>query len=270
MEQRASRAVARSVLRLSDGAETTVERWGDRGPIVAGVHGLGASRLGWARIAEHLADRYRLVAYDQRGHGDSSVRGPMTFERGVRDLEEVVASLGEPVRALVGHSWGGAVVVAGGRRVGVDRVAAIDPMLRVERGVWSGSVMREYTKICGQTLEEREASIRASFAALPEIEVESKLHATRRLTLEPVAALGTDNAIDEGGWDFRELVRDYPKPLLIALADPQRSVVPELEREEYRSGGGPNVRIEVFAGASHSLQRDAFDRFIPVLEDFLA
>lgn len=261
--------LAESTLRLSDGAATTVERWGERGPIVVGVHGLAASRRGWARIAERLAGQYRVVAYDQRGHGDSSVKGPMTFERGLCDLEEVVASLGEPVHALLGHSWGGAVVVAGGRRIDVDRVAAIDPMLRVEEGVWTNSVLPEYQKIFAQTLEEREASIRKSFAALPEIEVESKLHATRRLTYDPVAALGADNEIDSGKWDFRELVRRYPKPLLIAVADPKRTVVPDEERDEYRAFGGGNVRVEVFAGASHSLQRDAFDRFMPVLEEFL-
>ncbi|HEX3462634.1 MAG TPA: alpha/beta hydrolase [Candidatus Elarobacter sp.] len=258
-------------LPLSDGAKTVVETWGAQGPLIVGVHGLGGSRRGWARIAEHLAERYRVVAYDQRGHGDSGAKGPMTFERGLQDLEEVVASLGEPVRALVGHSWGGAVVVAGGRRIGaVGRVAAIDPMLRVDEGVWTKNVLPEYQKMFAQTLEEREASIRASYAALPGIEVESKLHATRRLTYDPVAALGAENEIDAGKWDFRELVRDYPKPLLIAVADPKRSVVPEAEREEYRARGGANVRVEVFAGASHSLQRDAFDRFIPVLEEFLA
>ncbi|HEY0395330.1 MAG TPA: alpha/beta hydrolase [Candidatus Elarobacter sp.] len=262
--------IRESVVRLSDGAETTVQRWGDQGPIVVGVHGLGSSRRGWGRIAEHLADRYRVVAYDQRGHGDSSSHGPMTFERGVQDLAEVVASLGEPVHALVGHSWGGAVVVAGGRRLDVARVAAIDPMLRVERGVWSGNVLPEYRKMAAQTFEEREASIRRSYAALPEVEVEAKLHSSRRLALEPIVALGTDNAIDDGGWDFRELVDDYPKPLLLAVADPKRTVVPEAERVEYRSRGGAHVRIEVFTGASHSLQRDAFERFIPVLEAFLA
>jgi len=256
-------------VRLSDGAETTVQQWGARGPLLVAVHGLGASRRGWARIAEHLVERYRVVAFDQRGHGDSSVTGPMTFERGLHDLEEVVASVREPVHALVGHSWGGAVVVAGGRRIDVPRVAAIDPMLRVEPGVWTDSVLPEYQKMFAQTLEEREATIRSSYAALPEIELESKLHATRRLTYDPVAALGTDNEIDAGNWDFRELVRDYPKPLLIALADAKRSVVPAAERQEYRARGGPHVQVEVFEGASHSLQRDAFERFIPVLERFL-
>jgi pimeloyl-ACP methyl ester carboxylesterase len=257
-------------VRLSDGADTTVQQWGERGPLVVGVHGLGASRRGWARIAEHLADRYRVIAYDQRGHGDSAVKGPMTLERSVADLADVVASLGEPVHALIGHSWGGGVAVVGGRRLDVSRVVAIDPMLRVHPGVWSAYTLPEYRRMLEQKLEDREASIRISHAALPEVEVESKLHAARRITLGPILALGEENAIDAGRWDLRELVHDYPKPLLLAVADPKRSVVSTAERDEFRALGGPNVRLEVFDGASHSLQRDAFDRFIPILEAFLA
>jgi pimeloyl-ACP methyl ester carboxylesterase len=238
--------------------------------LLVGVHGLGSSRRGWARIWEHLADRYRVVAFDQRGHGDSSVKGPMAFERSVGDLEEVVASLGEPVHALIGHSWGGAVVVAGGRRLDVARVAAVDPMLRVLAGVWGQYTLPAYRAMFVPSPEQREADIRRSHAALPDIEIESKLHAMRRLTLDPVIALGEENAIDAGDWDLRELVHNYPKPLLLAVADPARSVVPDGEREQFRALGGSHVRVEVFAGASHSLQRDAFDRFIPVLEEFLA
>jgi pimeloyl-ACP methyl ester carboxylesterase len=256
-------------LELSDGAQTTVQRWGERGPLVVAVHGLGSSRRGWARIGEHLADRYRVIAYDQRGHGDSSVKGPMTLERSVADLAEVVASLGEPVHAVIGHSWGGAVAVVGGRDLDGARVVAIDPMLHVERGVWSAQTLPEYRRMLGQPLDEREASIRLSHAVLPQIEVESKLHSARRITLEPIVALGEENAIDDGCWDVREQVAGYPKPLLFALADPRRSVVVPAERPELSERGGANVQVEVFEGASHSLQRDAFDRFMPVLKRFL-
>jgi pimeloyl-ACP methyl ester carboxylesterase len=257
-------------LRLGDGAETTVQQWGERGPLIVAVHGLSSSRRGWARIGEHLADRYRVVAYDQRGHGDCSATGPMTLERSVADLGEVVASLGEPVRAVIGHSWGGGVAVAGGRALDVARVVAIDPMLHVERGVWSTQTLPEYRRMLGQPLAEREASIRISHAALPAVEIESKLHSARRITLAPIVALGEENGIDAGRWDVRDRVANYPKPLLFALADPRRSVVVPAERPELLERGGANVQVEVFEGASHSLQRDAFDRFIPVLESFLA
>jgi pimeloyl-ACP methyl ester carboxylesterase len=259
-----------SVVRLSDGAETTLQRWGESGPLVLGVHGVGASRRGWARIGEHLAGNARVVAYDQRGHGDSSVQSPMTLERILADLGDVVASLGEPVHALMGHSWGGAVAVIGGRELAaVERVVAIDPMLRLGAGLWSTSVLREHRQALVLSPEEREAAIRRSYAGLPEVEVASKLHATQRLSIETLEALGGDSEIEAGRWDYRTAVHDYPKPLLLALPDPTRSVVPPAEREELRELGGPHVRFAVFDGAGHSLQREAFDRFIPVLEAFL-
>ena len=254
---------------LSDGSATTLQQWGERGPIVVAVHGLGSSRRGWVRLGERFAPQLRVVAYDQRGHGDHSASGPMTFERSVADLADVVAALGEPVDALIGHSWGGAVVVAGGRRTDAARVVAVDPMLQLGPGVWSESVLREFETIAAQSPQEREAAIRRSYTALPEIEVEAKLHAVRRLRFDAVAALGDDNGIDAGDWDLRALVHDYPKPLLVAVADPKRSVVPPAQRDEIRARGGAHVTLEVFEGASHSLQRDAFERFVPVLERFL-
>jgi pimeloyl-ACP methyl ester carboxylesterase len=229
--------VAEWTVRLSDGAETTLQRWGDRGPLVLGVHGVGASRRGWARIGEHLAGRARVVAYDQRGHGDASARSPMTVERTLGDLGEVVASLGEPVHALIGHSWGG--------------------------------VLREHGPGLALPPGEREAAIRRSYARLPEVEVAAKVHATQRLAIETLEALGVESEIEAGRWDYRSAVYDYPKPLLLALPDPTRSVVPPDEREELRALGGPQVRFAVFDGAGHSLQREAFDRFIPALEAFL-
>lgn len=257
-------------MRLSDGATTTVQQWGEYGPLVVAVHGVGSSRRGWTRLAEYLAPKLRFAAYDQRGHGDSSVNAPMTLARSVGDLRDVVASLGEPVQALLGHSWGGAVVVAAAGDLDVTRVVALDPMLRVAEGVWSSNVIAEYRRLAAQTTAEREAGIRTSYAALPQVELDAKLHATRRFRFDALVAIGTENRIDEGDWDLHPLVRGYPKPLLLALADPKRSALLEDERDEIRAAGGANVRVEVFPGAGHSLQRDAFDRVAPVLEAFLS
>jgi len=97
-------------LALDDGAFTTVERWGERGPVVLAVHGMTSSRKSWERLARHLAGRFRVVAYDQRGHGDSAgIDGPMSLERGVRGhgrerTELAVQSM--DALEVVGHEFG--------------------------------------------------------------------------------------------------------------------------------------------------------------------
>lgn len=257
-------------VRLSDGAETTLAQWGERGPLLLGVHGLGASRLGWARIGEHFAERYRVVAFDQRGHGDSAQVGDMTFARGVADVADVAAALGERVHALLGHSWGGAVVVGAGRELDVARVVAVEPMLVVANGVWARSVVPQYVELLGPPLSEREALIRVANAELPEVEIQAKLHAARHVALAPIVALGEENGIDDGRWSFSELLDGYPRPLWLAVAGQKRSVFSAADRAYAREHGGANVRITEYEGASHSLQRDAFARFIPDLEAFLA
>ena len=164
---------------------------------------------------------------------------------------------------------GGAIAIAAGRTAEVARVVAIEPMVRAAAGVWTQSVLPQYEKQFAQPFEERERAIRVENAALPEIEIEAKLHAARRIRLAPIAALGVENGIDAGRWDFTELIADYPRPLWIAVAGVKRSVFLEDERRFAAQHGGPHVRVTVYDGASHSLQRDAFARFAPDLEAFL-
>lgn len=57
----------------------------------------------------HLADRWELVFYDQRGGGRSRVgdRAPITWRTHVEDLALVARELAPGPLSLVGYSWGG-------------------------------------------------------------------------------------------------------------------------------------------------------------------
>src|SRR3972149_6135861 len=50
--------------------------WGDPHNLpVLLLHGRSGNALSWQRLAARLADRYRIVAFDQRGHGLSDWPG---------------------------------------------------------------------------------------------------------------------------------------------------------------------------------------------------
>jgi pimeloyl-ACP methyl ester carboxylesterase len=115
----------------------------------------------------------------------------------------------------------------------------------------------------------REGAIRAMFAGSAPVEIDAKVHALRNMTIDPIVALGSENGADAGKWDLRETVRDYPKPLLLLLADPSDSVVLPDDLAFVRQNGGGNVAIEVFAGEGHTLHRSAFDRFAASVSAFL-
>jgi pimeloyl-ACP methyl ester carboxylesterase len=256
---------------LDDGASTTLQSWGDSGPAVICVHGITSSRRAWERTALALEGIYRVFAYDQRGHGDSAdVQGPMTLERSLADLRVVARAIGEPV-ALIGHSWGGAVVLLGGREPFATRVVAIDPMIFVPAGIWRKEYLDDAELDLAKTPAALEAELRSRLAgSWHERDIEGKLHAVKRMRAETIAKLGSENRVDEGGWDLRPLMLDYPKPLLIFAAAPTESVMSDADLALVRARGGANVEIVTYPDQGHNLHRTAFDRYIADTKAFLA
>ena len=98
-----------------DGAEFCYDEAGDADadPIVVlhGGRGIGDHR-GDFQAFNALSDRYRVIAYDQRGCGRSSLTPPYTFDRFADDLEAVRQSLcgGRPI-TLIGGSFGGMIAL---------------------------------------------------------------------------------------------------------------------------------------------------------------
>ncbi|MFE6094401.1 SDR family oxidoreductase [Streptomyces massasporeus] len=92
--------------------ELCVAEMGDPGrPTVVLVHGYPDSKEVWSEVAERLAGRFHVVAYDVRGHGRSTaprpLRGGFTLEKLTDDFLAVADAVSPdaPVH-VVGHDWG--------------------------------------------------------------------------------------------------------------------------------------------------------------------
>jgi len=257
------------LLKLDDGAQTTLESWGLRGPVVICIHGITSSRKAWVRTADALRSTHRVFAYDQRGHGESArVAGPMTLSRSLRDLRSVAHAIGEPA-AIIGHSWGGAVALLGGREPFATAVVAIDPMVRVEPGSWRREYLEDTENDLALERDELERQLRQRLTAWGELDIVGKLHAVREMDAGAIARLGNENDIDAGRWDLRQVVDDYPKPLLVLAAGPGESVMSDEDIERIRTRGGPKVRLETFEDQGHNLHRTAFARYIADTRAFI-
>ena len=233
------------------------------------VHGMTSSRRSWERLARDLDGRYRLAAYDQRGHGDSAdITGPMALEQGVRDAAGVAAALGEPIAALLGHSWGGAVAILAGLRLPVARVATIDPMIRQASDGWYEEYLDELRASFEHTGAQRESQTRQEFADWAPLDVEGKVHAIRTMTAAPIEGLWKENPAP--AWDLRETIASYEKPLLLALASPGESINEDATLAEIAERRAACVEIVTFPGAGHNLHRTAFAQFAGAFSDWLA
>ena len=77
------------------------------------VHGLGGTGAAvWKNQAEELARNFRVVVPDLRGAGESpKPPGPYSLQDFVDDLQGLVERLRLAPAALVGHSFGGSIVL---------------------------------------------------------------------------------------------------------------------------------------------------------------
>ncbi|MFJ1751530.1 alpha/beta fold hydrolase [Kitasatospora sp. NPDC088134] len=118
-------------VRSADGAELNVEEYGpDGAPLIVLAHGWTCATAFWAPVVNRLVADFRVVAYDQRGHGRSPApAGPAGYSTAklAEDLEAVLtATVPAGRRAVVaGHSMGGmTIMAAGGRPAVAARTAA--------------------------------------------------------------------------------------------------------------------------------------------------
>jgi len=125
-----ARALAAPVDRLEvvvDGARIAALAWGDRAaPPLVLVHGGAAHAQWWAPLAPLFADRFRVVAFDMSGHGDSDRRENYsvgTWADEVIAVAEASGGNGRPV--VVGHSMGGFVTIATAALHGVRLEGAV-------------------------------------------------------------------------------------------------------------------------------------------------
>ena len=90
--------------------------WAGDGPPVVLLHGAGLCAMTWRPIAEALSPRFRVLAIDLRGHGDSDKppKGQYEWYQVSNDLPNFIDALGLENILLVGHSRGGGVGVIGG------------------------------------------------------------------------------------------------------------------------------------------------------------
>jgi pimeloyl-ACP methyl ester carboxylesterase len=78
-------------------------------PAVVLLHGGHQSAHSWDLVSLHLAQRFRVLALDQRGHGDSEWARDVSYTNHEMslDAEAFIAALGLERPILMGHSMGG-------------------------------------------------------------------------------------------------------------------------------------------------------------------
>jgi len=127
--------------------EIALLEWDGDGPLALLHHANGFCAGMWDEVAQGIRQRFRVVALDARGHGDSSKpEDPHAYawERFVDDLlavaEPLARAAGGRIALGLGHSFGGAaMLLAASRRPELfERLVLVDPVIRDPS--WDGYV----------------------------------------------------------------------------------------------------------------------------------
>lgn len=261
----------------ADGVRLAVREWPGppAAPAVLLLHGLASTSHIFDLVAPPLARRFRVVAYDQRGHGESAApRSGYGFEPVTADALAVIRRLrlGRPV--VVGHSWGASVAahLAARPRTPVAAAVLVDGGFVPMRSRMDWPTARERLRpppIAGMGVEEFLSLARRRLAGALEVtpEVEVVLRSLVRVDaggrIRPRLSLRNHLRILHAMWrsDPLAVLRAVRVPtLVLAVQDGEA----ELQAEKRRAAAavraiGPPVRLEWVRGIHDlPLQRPAW------------
>jgi pimeloyl-ACP methyl ester carboxylesterase len=135
-------------------------------PIVL-LHGATFRSEDWENIFPRLATRYRVIAYDARGHGKSGRASSYAIGALADDLLRVIDSVAAAPAIVIGHSMGGSTaLVAASERPSAFRALVLeDPVV----DNWDRDWRAEYYKEVRRALDTRDdlPLFRRSVASLP-------------------------------------------------------------------------------------------------------
>jgi pimeloyl-ACP methyl ester carboxylesterase len=231
------------------------------GPAVLFTHGYQATGGMWEPQRNALESRYRVIAWDMRGHGSSGAPDDAeqySHELLVGDMRALLEHLGESQAVLVGHSLGGfaslrfyldhpdmtrALVLFGSGPGYRDAEA---------RGKWNEMANRFADSIEARGLEILQ---RAG------LEVSSAKHASPK----GLAHAGRKMLAQ---FDSRvmDAITDVSVPTLVIVGSEDK---PFLGSSEYMAKKIPGAKLVKIDGAGHAANMEKTDEFNAALLDFL-
>lgn len=247
-------------------------RWGDAGPPVVLLHGIGGGREGWASTGAALAAAgFRAFALDQPGYGLSPTIEPFDLAGMAAAVARLITWTGETSAIVVGHSMGGMVAQELAARtpacVRALVLAATSPAFGPSDGEWQRNFLasRFAPLDAGQGMAGLAAQLVPTMAA--QGADPSRLAAAQALMAGVPETTYRRALAALVRFDRRDALARIGVPTLVITGDEDRTAAPEVARR--MAARIPGAAVEILPATGHLLmleQPAAFDR---VLLDFL-
>lgn len=234
------------------------------------LHGLGGTRIAWGPQLRGLADRYRCIAWDMPGYGDSAPLEPLTYPGIAQRVVDLLDVLGIEQATLIGLSFGGMHALH----------TALDHPGRVAR-----LVLADSSPAFGMDGTSREGWIKARLDPIdaggsPADAAEMIVDAITHVMLDGIVRDETVDAfsqISSAGFraavmclpdnDVRARLSEIQQPTLVLVGEHDEET--PLSYSQLLADGIPNAQLRVLTGAGHLSPAETPDLFNETLAAFL-
>lgn len=252
-----------------DGAEVYYEIHGDGEPLLL-IHGLGSCAADWAPQIASFRTSYRVIAFDQRGHGRSSrPRGAYSIPRFAQDTVALLKQLGIGPVHIVGLSLGGMVAF----QLAVDAPELVKSMTIVNSGPEVPALtfkqrMPLYVRLLYlHTLGLRRMAKAIAKTLYPKPEQADLQKAfIERLASNDKRCYAASLRAIFAGWGVADRLGEIRCPVLFITADQDYTPV---ELKQAYVNRLPNARMVVVPDSRHALPMEKPREFNRALADFL-
>jgi pimeloyl-ACP methyl ester carboxylesterase len=242
------------------------------------LHGYTSHARSWDAFAEAMTDRYRVLALDQRGHGESAWAPADRYATTdmTDDLVAFVKAMGLKKFSLLGLSMGGMVAIeyAGRRPPELAAVSIVD----IGPEIVSAGAERIRTGVRAEDVfESRDAAFAAARKASdrpPEAHHRHRVDAGLMRTEDGKWTFRYDRALrspttlrprnPEAAW---QSCANIAVPAQLIRGDLSDILSPEVAKRMMETI--PNARFDLVKGAGHSIPLDDPDGFLAAARAFL-
>lgn len=266
----------------ANGLSFHYQEWGDPGlPPMLALHGFAQTCHSWDFVALSLCDRFRVIALDQRGHGDSdwAPDGDYSPETQQADIAGVVDALGLEDFVLMGLSMGGrnSFTYAANHPDKIKALVIVDAAPQTQRG--GGENIRNFVQQDDEldsidafvervlefnprrAPEQVRGSIRHNLKQLPNGKWTWKYDKRLRA---PDRRMGADPETVQRLWGY---VESLQCPTLVVRGGESDVVALDTAEEMFRRI--PNGRLTTVEGAGHLVMGDRPAGFQKAVTEFL-
>jgi pimeloyl-ACP methyl ester carboxylesterase len=242
---------------LNNGTGLHLESHG-QGSAILLTHGFGATSRMWDEQIEQFTDRYRLIAWDLPGHGESKLPPePLAPDGLVRAMAKILEGAEAGRAILIGLGIGGTLSLRFWR-AHPERVRGL-VLIGTMPGLRSGFAR----EICNQRALELAASVeRDGLDALEGgAEVDPRLHASASDLAAAARSLLVHT--DNGALSW---LAEIDVPVLVIVGSEDR---PNLTAAEFLARTIPNARKAVIPHANHAANMHKPEAVNAAITDFL-